>query len=422
MDELHERSIEQDVLLSRIRRRLSEQPGLKVVLMGATMDVGFFEAYFSSFQVAQVVVDSGRHAVQDYFLNDLSLSGFWACPSKVIHEVVAQFQKLTQFRSVLVFLATKAEIRKCAAALSDTLTSLDGPIEVRQLYSGVARSVEKDICQLLRDSNARLIVLATNVAEAAVTLENLDAVIDFGHENTRFRGGMKVVRESRASSVQRRGRAGRTGLRHGFYLLMLSKSDYATLHEYREPAVCRLPLTSLIVVALSSGQLERCADAESFLRNLPTVPPLEHLRTDLAFLEALHLTADGYLTNLGQRVSEMQVEPEIAVILLAGALLGVGKSCAFIAAAAMSERLLEILTQSRKKLQCLKSSWGIDEPCCDLRLLTHAMQDYQHWDARLVAWGDFDTLWEDVADMQLMVQPLLTDDDENGSSITRPCR
>ena len=73
-------------------------------------------------QVAQVVVDRGRQAIQDYFLNDLSLSEFWACPSKVIHEVVAQFQKLTQFRSVLVFLATKAEIRKWAAALSDTLT------------------------------------------------------------------------------------------------------------------------------------------------------------------------------------------------------------------------------------------------------------------------------------------------------------
>ena len=102
VDELQERSIVQDLLLARIRRRLQEQPGLKVVLMGATMDTTFFKNYFASFRVAQVVVHDASHAVQDYFLDAVSMHRPWACPSEVISQVVIEFQKLTAFRSVLV--------------------------------------------------------------------------------------------------------------------------------------------------------------------------------------------------------------------------------------------------------------------------------------------------------------------------------
>ena len=130
---------------------------------------------------------------------------------------------------------------------------------------------------------------------------------------------------------------------------MLAKTQYADLPEYREPAVCRLSLASVVLTSLSTGQVERFTAASSFMQELPTQPPQEDLKKDLALLEALGLTADGYLTNLKKRASEMQVEPEVVVILLAGAMLGVGKSCAFIATAAMSEHLLELLTKNKKK-------------------------------------------------------------------------
>ena len=196
-------------------------------------------------------------------------------------DVVQTFQKLTRFRSVLVFLATKDEIRKSAQALRTGFASRRQDVEVRELYSGIGIDAEKDICRLVRDVGARVVVLSTNVAEASVTLVNLDAVIDFARENARLRSRLKVVVESRASSVQRRGRAGRTG--KGFYLVMLTKEEFANLAEYREPAVCRLPLTSLVLTSLNTGQLERCTEASTFLQDLPTHPPLENLTTDLAF-------------------------------------------------------------------------------------------------------------------------------------------
>ena len=189
-------------------------------------------------------------------------------------DVVLQFQELTSFRSVLVFL-TKKEIRKSAQALRESMASWPRVVEVRELYSGVGKDAGSDICRLVRDVEARVIVLATNVAESSITLVSLDAVIDFGHENVRFRSVMRVVLESRASSRQRRGRAGRTG--KGSYLWMLSKKRYADLPSYREPAVCRLPLTSLVLTSLSTGQVERCTADSSFLQELPTHPPQENL-------------------------------------------------------------------------------------------------------------------------------------------------
>ena len=139
------------------------------------------------------------------------------------------------------------------------MDSLSVVVQVRELYSGVGKDTERDICKLVSDGDAHVIVLATNVAETSLTLANLDTVIDFARENARFCNVLRVVLESRASSIQRRGRAGRT--REGSYLLMLSKAQYVDLPEYREPAVCSLPLTSLGLTSLSTGQVERCTAA-----------------------------------------------------------------------------------------------------------------------------------------------------------------
>ena len=102
-------------------------------------------------------------------------------------------------------------MRKSARALREHMASVQLLVEVKELYSGIGKDAENEICDLIRNLRAHVVVLATNVAETSLTLVNLDAVIDFGRENGRFRSRMKVVLESRASSVQRRGRTGRTG-------------------------------------------------------------------------------------------------------------------------------------------------------------------------------------------------------------------
>ena len=90
---------------------------------------------------------------------------------------------------------------------------------------------------------------------------------------------------------------------------------------------------------------------------------------------------------------------------------GVGKSCTFIVAGVMSEHLLDVLITEKKNVESLQSYWGILSPCCEFQLLACAMQDYQNYDGTKVQWGEFEYLWEVIADLQLMFRPFLRVDD-----------
>ncbi len=62
---------------------------------------------------------------------------------------------------------------------------------------------------------------------------------------------------SRASSEQRKGRAGRTG--PGVCFRMYAESDYDALSEYSTPEIQRAPLDSLVlqIAALGSDDVRR---------------------------------------------------------------------------------------------------------------------------------------------------------------------
>ena len=62
---------------------------------------------------------------------------------------------------------------------------------------------------------------------------------------------------SRASSEQRKGRAGRTG--PGVCFRMYAESDYDAFNEYSTPEIRRVPLDSLVlqVAALNMGNVRK---------------------------------------------------------------------------------------------------------------------------------------------------------------------
>ena len=89
LDEVHERSVESDLLLLLLRRLLNERSDLRVVLMSATADADFFAAYFARPDAAsaaagvvptavrKVFIRGFTHPVREYFLEDvLEMTGF----------------------------------------------------------------------------------------------------------------------------------------------------------------------------------------------------------------------------------------------------------------------------------------------------------------------------------------------------------
>lgn len=71
---MHERSLDSDFLLILLRRALAARPGLKVVLMSATLDAAQFSRYFGG--APALHIPGFTHAVRDVFLEEaLRLTG-----------------------------------------------------------------------------------------------------------------------------------------------------------------------------------------------------------------------------------------------------------------------------------------------------------------------------------------------------------
>jgi HrpA-like RNA helicase len=102
----------------------------------------------------------------------------------------------------------------------------------------------------------RNIIVATNIAEASITIDGLDGVFDSLTEKvseTSSSGGFRLVIKniSKSSAAQRKGRTGRT--RAGFCYRMCTEKYFNELQEQREPEISRVPLTGVIVELLNVG-------------------------------------------------------------------------------------------------------------------------------------------------------------------------
>ena len=62
LDEVHERSVNSDVLMALLKRIIAERKDLKLVVMSATLDLEKFKKYFNS--EAVVKVEGRTHQIQ----------------------------------------------------------------------------------------------------------------------------------------------------------------------------------------------------------------------------------------------------------------------------------------------------------------------------------------------------------------------
>jgi ATP-dependent helicase HrpB len=323
-DEFHERSLDADLALAMARRAQAEVRGdLRLVVMSATLDAAPVASFLGD---ATVVESAGRsfpveirhRAIEDERAPERSVV---AAVASVAGEVDGD---------VLVFLPGVGEIRRVHAKL-EALAS-ERAFDIAELYGDLPAEQQDAV---LRRGPRRKVVLATNVAESSVTIENVAAVIDSGLARVmRFdaRIGidrLEVTRISRASAEQRTGRAGRTG--PGVCVRLWSAHDERALRPAEDPEVRRVDLARAVLELRAWGE----ADAASFAWfEAPEAPALAAATAVLTDLGAL---TDGGLTALGKRLARLPLPPRVARLLLEGERLGIASRTA-IAAALLTER------------------------------------------------------------------------------------
>jgi ATP-dependent RNA helicase DHX36 len=243
-------------------------------------------------------------------------------PLPLIEELLEHIDDSMGDGAVLVFLPGWDDIVKLNEALtSHTRFGNRARFRVLPLHSSLPTSSQREIFQR-PPPGVRKLVLSTNIAETSVTIDDVVFVIDSGrfkektYDPTTNVSCLQAEWISKASSRQRRGRAGR--VQEGVCFHLFSSVKFSALKEYQEPEMLRTPLESLCLQVKAMP----VPDVAKFL-DLALEPPdkravanaLELLRV----IGALHLDTDReQLTALGEHLSRLPVDPRLGKMLIYG--------------------------------------------------------------------------------------------------------
>ncbi|XP_030579929.1 3'-5' RNA helicase YTHDC2 [Archocentrus centrarchus] len=173
-------------------------------------------------------------------------------------------------------------------------------------------------------SGVRKIILSTNIAETSITINDVVFVIDSGKVKEKSFDAfshvsmLKTVWISKASALQRKGRAGRC--RPGICFHLFSRLRFNNMLEFQVPQLLRMPLQELCLqtklLAPSS-----CPVIE-FLAKAPQPPPAHAVRNAMQMLKKID-AMDQYedLTELGYHLADLPVEPHLGKMVLCAVVL-----------------------------------------------------------------------------------------------------
>ncbi|KIP11667.1 hypothetical protein PHLGIDRAFT_27719 [Phlebiopsis gigantea 11061_1 CR5-6] len=352
VDEVHERSVDGDLLLLKLKTIMRHNKLLKVILMSATINHEIFTKYFNNAPL--LTIPGFAHPVEDRYLEDFlqllsyrpSAKGIRAPSEKeknaladelgtsadeksiatlhainraekvdvelIIALVKHIIESSTQPGGILIFLPGVQEIQACIHALRDLPRAKAYPLHAN-LSSDEQRAVFKS-------TTCWKIIAATNVAETSITIDDVIYVIDSGkvketqHDPANGLTRLEEQWVTRAAARQRRGRAGRT--KPGVCYKLYTRKKENSLAPFPIPEIRRVALESVALsVKVSHG------DIKNFLSQAIDPPSASALDHAILVLEELGaLSAEGEVTPMGQYLAMLPVDLRLGKMLVLGAM------------------------------------------------------------------------------------------------------
>ncbi|XP_051523162.1 3'-5' RNA helicase YTHDC2 isoform X2 [Myxocyprinus asiaticus] len=196
-------------------------------------------------------------------------------------------------------------------------------LQVFILHSSMQTADQKKV---LRNTpkGVRKIILSTNIAETSITVSDVVFVIDSGKVKEKTYDSLnnvtmlKMVWISKASALQRKGRAGRC--RPGICFHLFSRLRYNNMLEHQIPQLLRMPLQELCLHTKLLAPVT-CPIAE-FLSKAPEPPHLHTVKHAVQMLKTID-AMDPWenLTDLGLHLADLPVEPHLGKMVLCAVVL-----------------------------------------------------------------------------------------------------
>ncbi|PHH68989.1 hypothetical protein CDD80_7087 [Ophiocordyceps camponoti-rufipedis] len=355
IDEVHERSLDTDFLLTLLREVLRGGGGPKLILMSATLDAASFRHYFASegLTVGLVEIAGRTFPVDEFYLDDVlrmnSYAPDWEPDSETsavgrtmkrlaqrmdydllaetVRSIDRQLSAEKQTGAILVFLAGVAEISQACGRLRATSS-----LQVFPLHGSLETGEQRRVFGRPAPGK-RKVVVATNVAETSITIDDVVVVIDSGKvKETSLdatNNNMRRLEErwaSRAACEQRRGRAGRVC--EGRCYRLYTRQTEQQMAPRPEPEMRRVPLEQLCLSVRAMG----FRDVAGFLDRCPTAPSGPAVDAALRLLGRMGALDGSELTVLGRQLANLPADLRCGKLMILGGLLGCLHDCVAMAA------------------------------------------------------------------------------------------
>ena len=322
IDEAHEQSITTDILFSKLKHLLSSsESALKLVIMSATLNAESFRAFYPGSVIFNI--DGGTPRLVSTSYIPQRSTNMISCMIQLIHHIL----RLEDCGDILVFLPGESEIQEAGVAIRNVFQD---KMKIWQLFSEMSMQKQRAVLESHLHKDRMRIILATNIAETSLTVNDIVHVIDSCvvmmeiYDPVAQCTSLFPTAVSKSAARQRAGRVGRTQPRHCWR--MCTPQAYLGLNEFTTPLIVRSRL-ALIILGLRSAGSTRYTPFESLdLLDKPSKDQIAGAYVDLRILGLIEGPPLHQITQLGSDCIVLGCGLEIAITILTGRAFGCEES------------------------------------------------------------------------------------------------